>query len=83
MSRPAALTQASGSNVPGSDVPSVAASPSFRSFLARQAGLSVGDAYTNRQEGAYPRNGGWGSATSAPLLGMINHTGESHRKEKG
>jgi hypothetical protein len=39
-----------GANAPGSDVPSVALSTSFRFFMSRQAGGSVDQAHSNRQE---------------------------------
>jgi hypothetical protein len=70
-------------NIQGSEIPSVALSSSFRSFLIRQAGCSVDDAYANRQERTCPRNGSWESAICAPMLGMINPMEETHRKEKG
>jgi hypothetical protein len=50
MSRLEAPTPREGANAPGSDVPSVALSTSFRSFVSRQAGGSVSPAHSSRQE---------------------------------
>jgi hypothetical protein len=42
MSYPAPVTPGSEENIPGSEIPSLALSPSFRLLLTRQAGCSVG-----------------------------------------